>query len=76
MITCPRCETEVPDGYKHCHNCGKNLEEVYDYEKMTEEEKAKMERSKTVIAIGCFLLFIFFAGMFFWFAINSFLVQR
>ena len=76
MITCPRCKAEVPDGYRHCPNCGRNLEEVYAYENMTEEEKAKVERDKTVIAIGCFVLIAFFGVMFVWFAINAVLIEK
>lgn len=71
MKTCPLCQTEMPERYNYCYQCGEFVGETAALQIDIDPEVAETQRRQEwVIQYGCLTLIIVWTVFGLWFFFN------
>jgi len=71
MKTCPLCNTEMPERYNYCYQCGEYVGDTAALKPVVSPEvEAQQQQQERVIHYGCLTLIVLWAVFGLWFFLN------
>ena len=71
MKTCPLCNTEMPERYNYCYQCGEYVGATAALKPaVSPEEEARQQHQERVIHYGCLTLLLLWTVFGLWFFFN------
>ena len=71
MKTCPLCNTEMPERYNYCYQCGEYVGDASSFMTAeTPEDEQRQGSQERVIHYGCLTLIIVWTVFGLWFCVN------
>lgn len=71
MKMCPLCQTEMPERYNYCYQCGEYVGDTASLKPiLAPEVEAEQQRQERVIHFGCLLLIVLWSIFGVWFFVH------
>jgi uncharacterized membrane protein YvbJ len=71
MKSCPLCDTEMPERYNYCYQCGEYVGNTASLQReASPEETQAHQRQERVIHYGCMSLILIWTVFGLWFCVN------
>ncbi len=71
MKSCPLCDSEMPERYNYCYQCGEYVGDAVSLQpESTPEEAQAHQLQERVIHFGCMALIVFWTLFGLWFCVN------
>lgn len=69
--TCSLCNTEMPERYNYCYQCGEYVGQIASLTTATDPESERQHRKQEhVIHYGCLTLIVVWTAFGLWFLVN------